>query len=118
MDDDKIVVYHNPRCSKSRETMSILEDNNKSVEVIEYLKQPPDRQTLEDIIAKLSLSPRDLIRTGEQAFQDAGFNIDSMSDSDIIEAICAHPMLLQRPIVVCGNKAVIGRPPTKILDII
>lgn len=118
MNDETLTIYHNPKCSKSRETLSILEENNRAPEIIEYLKQPPSRQTLRDIAAKLNLSPKELVRTADQAYKDADLEIDSMTDNEVIEAICSHPAILQRPIVVCGDKAVIGRPPSKVLDII
>jgi arsenate reductase len=118
MSDKKITIYHNPRCSKSRETLSILEENHKAAEVVEYLQKPPSSQTLKDIVAKLNIAPAELVRTGDQIYKDAGINIGSMSDDEVIEAICNHPAILQRPIVVCGDKAVIGRPPVKVLDII
>ena len=118
MSHDKPVIYHNPRCSKSRETLQILEDNNASPDIIHYLDEPPNAQELNRIIGMLGISARDLLRTTEQAYQDAELDNDSLSDEAIIEAICRHPVLLQRPIVVVGNKAVIGRPPNKVLDLI
>jgi len=118
MNDKKLTIYHNPKCSKSRETLSILAENNKTPEIVEYLKQPPSNQALSDIVKKLNISPKELVRTADQAFKDTGLEIDSMSDSEVIEAICKHPEILQRPIVVCGDKAVIGRPPGNVLDII
>lgn len=118
MNDAKLTIYHNPGCSKSRETLDILTNNNRAPEIVEYLSEPPTKEILEDIIKLLKISPAELVRTGEPAYEQAGFNIDSMNDDEIIEAICAHPSLLQRPIVVSGNKAIIGRPPTKVLDII
>ena len=118
MSEEKLTIYHNPMCSKSRETLEILNEQNKSPAIVEYLNETPDRQTLKDIIAKLGIPAADLVRTGEQAYQDAGLDIGTMSEDDIIEAICIHPSLLQRPIVVSGNRAVIGRPPIKVLDII
>lgn len=118
MNDAKLTIYHNPNCSKSRETLEILTRNDKSPEIIEYLSEPPTTKALEDIVNMLGISPGELVRTGEQSYQDAGFDIDSMSNGEIIEMICTHPILLQRPIVVSGNKAVIGRPPSRVLDII
>ena len=118
MSQDKLVIYHNPRCSKSRETLQILEDNNARPEIIEYLDEPPSAQELSRIIGMLGISARDLLRSTEQAYSDAGLDDDSLSEEDIVNAICKHPSLLQRPIVVAGNKAVIGRPPVKVLDII
>lgn len=118
MSQDKLVIYHNPSCSKSRETMQILENNNISPEIIEYLNEPPSEQELTRIIGMLGIGARDLLRTSEQAYQDAGLDDESLSDEEIITAICNYPSLLQRPIVVVGNKAVIGRPPVRVLDII
>ena len=118
MSQDKLVIYHNPGCSKSRETLQILQDNNLSPEIVEYLDEPPTAQELTDIIAMLGIGARDLLRTTEQAYRDAELDDDSLSDDEIIEAICQYPTLLQRPIVVAGDKAIIGRPPIKVLDII
>ncbi len=118
MNQDKLVIYHNPRCSKSRETLQLLEDNNLHPEIIEYLDEPPTVQELTRIIAMLGFGARDLLRTTEPVYKDAALDDDSLSDAEIIEAICEHPALLQRPIVVMGDRAIIGRPPTRVLDII
>ena len=118
MNDEKLTIYHNPKCSKSRETLSILEENKKTPEIVEYLKQPLSSQVLNDIVTKLNVSPKELIRTADQAYKDTGLDINSMTNNEVIEAICNHPEILQRPIVVCGDKAVIGRPPGNVLDII
>ena len=116
--NEALVIYHNPRCSKSRETLQILQDNNLAPAVVEYLKQPPSRQELAAIIDKLGVPARELVRTTEAAYKEAQLDADSLSDDEIIDAICKHPSLLQRPIVVAGNRAVIGRPPVKVLEII
>jgi len=118
MNKDKLVIYHNPACSKSRETLQILQDNNQNPEIIEYLQQPPGKQTLMEIVNMLGISVRDLLRTGEQAYRNAGLEDESLGDDQIIAAICEYPSLLQRPIVISGNRAVIGRPPVKVLEII
>ena len=118
MSNDKVVIYHNPKCSKSRETLQILQDNNIESEIIEYLEHPPTAQELKQIIAMLGVSARDLMRSTEPAHKEADLDDDSLSDDDIIEAICEYPSLLQRPIVVFGNKAIIGRPPVRVLEII
>lgn len=118
MSDAKLTIYHNPNCSKSRETLEILTNNDRTPEIVEYLTEPPTKEVLRDIIKLLKISPVELVRTGELAYEQAGFNMDGMSDDEIIDAICAHPSLLQRPIVVSGGKAIIGRPPAKVLDII
>ena len=118
MSNTRLVIYHNPRCSKSRETLRILEESNLTPVIIEYLDEPPTRQELKVIIRMLGVSARDLLRTGEQIYQDAKLDNDALSEDEIIAAICAHPILLQRPIVVSGERAVIGRPPAKVLEII
>ena len=118
MSNDRLVIYHNPRCSKSRETLQILQHNNLTPMVIEYLDEPPTRQELKEIIGMLGVSARALLRTGEQIYEDAELDNDTLSEDQIIAAICAHPILLQRPIVVSGGRAVIGRPPAKVLQII
>jgi arsenate reductase len=117
MSERKLSIYHNPDCSKSRETMRLLEQHNQTPEVFEYLNNPPSKQTLKEIIARLGIPVRELIRTNEAAYTEAGLNIDTMSEDDIIDAIHNYPVLLQRPIVVFGDKAVIGRPPARVLDL-
>ena len=118
MNEFKLTIYHNPSCSKSRETLSLLEKNKQMPEVIEYLDNPPSRQTLKEIITRLGLPAREILRTTETAYVEAGLDIDSMAEDDIVDAICDHPELLQRPIVVSGEKAIIGRPPTSVLSLI
>ena len=118
MSNDKVIIYHNPKCSKSRETLQILQDNNIEPEIIDYLEDPPAAQKLKEIIAMLGISARDLIRSGEPEYKDAGLDDDRLSDNDIIEAIGQNPVLLQRPIVISNNRAIIGRPPGRVLEII
>lgn len=114
----KFVIYHNPRCSKSRETLQLITDRQIETEIVDYLEEPPTPEDLRRIIALLGLSARDLLRTTEPVYKDAELDDDSLSDDEIIEAICEYPALLQRPIVIAGDKAVIGRPPIKVLDLI
>jgi len=118
MNNENLTIYHNPKCSKSRETLSILEANNKTPVIIEYLNQPLSSQVLSEIVTKLNISPKELVRTADQAYKNTGLAIESMTDAEVIKAICEHPEILQRPIVICGDKAVIGRPPGNVLDII
>ena len=118
MNESRLVIYHNPNCSKSRETLQILEDNHQSPDIIEYLEQPPTPQELKDVIKMLGVSARDLLRTTEPVYRDADLDDDTLTDDEIIEAICEYPALLQRPIVISGARAVIGRPPTRVLEII
>ena len=117
MSPDKIVIYHNPACSKSRETLQLLESHQCAPEIIEYLEDPPAPAELKRIIGLLGVSARDLLRTTEAVYREAELDDDSLSDDEIIEAICEYPALLQRPIVVSGNKAVIGRPPTRVHEL-
>ncbi len=118
MASDKPLIYHNPGCSKSRETLQILEDNNTSPEIIEYLENPPGADELRHIIALLGIPAREVLRTGEAAYQAAGLDADNLDEDDVIRAICEYPVLLQRPIVISGDRAVIGRPPSRVLEIL
>ena len=118
MSHDKPVMYHNPRCSKSRETLQILNDHEIEPEIVDYLDEPPSTEELKRIIGLLGVSARDLLRTTEQVYKDADLDDDSLSDDEIIDAICEYPALLQRPIVIYGDRAVIGRPPSRVLEII
>ncbi len=114
----KLVIYHNPRCSKSRETLQLITDRQIEPEIVDYLEEPPTPEDLKRIIAMLGVTARDLLRTTEPVYKDAELDDDSLTDDEIIEAICEYPELLQRPIVIAGDKAVIGRPPIKVLDLI
>ncbi len=118
MSQEKLVIYHNPRCSKSRETLQILQDNDVTPEIIEYLEQPPTVTELTAIVGRLGISARELLRTTEAVYQEAGLDDSSLTEEEIIETICEYPALLQRPIVVAGDKAIIGRPPVRVLDIL
>ena len=118
MSDEKLVIYHNPNCSKSRQTMQILEQQQCSPEVVEYLNTPPGPEELKHIIGLLGMTARELLRDGEAPYQEAGLDDQSLSEDEIIAAICKHPILLQRPIVIRGDRAVIGRPPEKVLEIL
>ena len=111
-----ITIYHNPRCSKSRATLALLHKHGHSPEIIEYLKAPPDNSTLRTLANKLGLPLSDMVRTGEQEFKDN--NLTNANDDALVAAISEHPILLQRPIVVSGDRAAIGRPPESVLDIL
>ena len=118
MSHEKPVMYHNPRCSKSRETLQILNDHEIEPDIVDYLDEPPSAEELKRVIGLLGVTARDLLRTTEQVYKDADLDDDSLSDDEIIDAICEYPALLQRPIVIFGDRAVIGRPPTRVLEII
>jgi len=111
-------IYHNPRCSKSRQTLALLNENEMDVEIVEYLKTPPSRKELTGIIKMLGIKPRDLLRKGEKEYKEAGLNNMELSDKEIIDAMLEHPKLIERPIVIKDGQARIGRPPELILEIV
>ena len=110
-------IYHNPRCSKSRQTLQLLEANNIQPEVLLYLETPPNAKTLKDLLGKLGISARQLLRTGEDAYKENNLGDKTLSETDLINAMVKHPKLIERPIVVNGNKAAIGRPPEMVLEL-
>ena len=112
-----VTLYHNPRCSKSRAALALLEERGVKPQIIEYLKTPPDAATLRDLLAKIGITARELVRTGEAEFKEH-FKDKEMSEAQWIAALAAHPVLIERPIVVAGNRAVVGRPPEKVLGIL
>ena len=114
----EIQIYHNPRCSKSRETLALLQEQGIEPEVIEYLKDVPSAAELKSVLSKLGLGARDLLRTKEAEYKEAGLDNLQLSDDDIIAAMCAHPKLIERPIVIKGSQARIGRPPQQVLEIL
>ncbi|MBY6191961.1 arsenate reductase (glutaredoxin) [Microbulbifer agarilyticus] len=111
-------IYHNPRCSKSRQTLQLLQENNIEPEIVLYLETPPDAAALKTILGKLGIAPRDLLRKGEDAYKELNLKDTSHSDDDLIDAMVSHPKLIERPIVVKGDKAVLGRPPENVLELI
>jgi len=113
-----VTIYHNPRCSKSRQTLQIIEDNNIKPAVVEYLNQPPSKAELKSILKKLHLQARDIIRVKEQEFQKLGIDINNASEDQLVEAMITHPILIERPIVVNGSQAVVARPAEKVLEIL
>ncbi len=118
MSTDEIVIYHNPRCSKSRETLKILTENGHNPGVIKYLETPPSMNEFRQLLSLLGLSPRELLRTGESAYLESGLDDPSIDDETILKALTKHPILMQRPIVVRGNRAVIGRPPDNVRQLL
>lgn len=111
-----VTIYHNPRCSKSRTTLGLLEENNAEPTVVEYLNTPPSVDELKSILSMLGLSPRELMRAKEA--KEAGLDDPSLDDAALIDAMVANPIVIERPIVVSGGKAKIGRPPEGVLDIL
>ncbi len=112
-----IKLYHNPRCSKSRQTLTLLEQRGHQPEIIKYLETPPDADTLKRIIAALGLSAHDLIRQGEAVYKELGLSPD-LPEQRLVEAMASEPRLIQRPIVINGDQARIGRPPETVLEIL
>lgn len=111
-------IYHNPRCSKSRQTLQLIEQHAGSPEVIEYLKTPPDADTLSDLLDMLGLEPRQLIRKGEKEYKESGADNPDLDREQLIALMVRYPKLIERPIVVANGRAVIGRPPESVLDIL
>ncbi len=111
-----VTIYHNPRCSKSRQTLAILEEKNADHEVVEYLNHPPSRTELRRILGMLGLKVHDIVRKKEA--KEAGLDVDAMSEPELLDAMVNIPIIMERPIVVAGDKAVIGRPPENVLSII
>ena len=114
----KAKIYHNPRCSKSRQTLEILKKNNIDIEVIEYLKFPLDKNQISDLLKKLNISARELLRRGEEIYRKENLSNKDFADEFLIDAMVKNPILIERPIVTFNNRAIIGRPPEKVLEII
>ncbi len=112
------IIYHNPRCSKSRQTLAILEENGITPDIVLYLDNPLDQKTIKSILNKLKIGPRELMRKNEDAYKANQLNNPDLSDDELINAMVEHPKIIERPIVVNGKKAVLGRPPENVLSII
>ena len=113
-----ITIYHNPKCSKSRQTLELLQQNGITPAIIEYLKTPPTAETLKAILAQLGMAPRDLMRKKETIYAENDLDNPSLSDDDLIGFMIAHPILIERPIVLAHGKAALGRPPEQVLNIL
>jgi arsenate reductase (glutaredoxin) len=113
-----VTIYHNPRCSKSRQTLALLEDRGVALRIVEYLKTPPDRTTLVALLRKLGMPAHALVRRQEPEFAALGLDGPDVSDDKLIDAMITHPKLIERPIVVAGRQARIGRPPEAVLEIL
>lgn len=111
-----ITVYHNSRCGKSRDALKYLEDRNIPFTVVEYLKNTPDEKLLQSLLKKLNIKPQDLIRTKEAVYSEK-YKGKTLSDAEWLQAMVTHPILIERPVVVHGNKAVIARPTEKIAEL-
>jgi arsenate reductase len=112
-----VTIYHNPRCSKSRETLALLEARGLAPTVIEYLKAPPSADELRALLAKLGMKAEQLLRKGDDIYKEK-FAGKTLSDEEGIKAMVAHPVLIERPIVVRGDRAVLGRPPERVKELL
>ena len=110
-------IYHNPRCSKSRQALALIEDHGIDVDVVEYMKSPPSRAQLQALLRKLGFGPRDLIRKFEAEFKSAGVT-EETSDDELLDLMLAHPKIIQRPVIEVGERALVGRPPERVLDLL
>ena len=113
-----VTIYHNPRCSKSRATLKLLEERGIALEIVEYLKTPPDAATLDGLLTMLGMEPRELMRRKEAPYRENGLDDESLGRDALIAAMVVNPILIERPIVVAGAKAALGRPPEAVLEIL
>lgn len=114
----ELTLYHNPRCSKSRAALQLLEERDLQPVVVHYLDTPPSAAQLREVLEKLGLPPRQLLRSGEDEYRELGLANQTLSDEELIEAMASHPRLIERPILIAGDRAVIGRPPENILELL
>jgi arsenate reductase len=113
-----LTLYHNPRCSKSRGALELLEARGLTPQVVRYLETPPSAAELRELLSKLGIGARALLRSGEDEYKELGLADASLSDEQLIAAMAAHPKLIERPILVAGKRAVTGRPPEKVLELL
>nr|MBF0681539.1 arsenate reductase (glutaredoxin) [Pseudomonas sp.] len=114
----ELTFYHNPRCSKSRAALELLEGRGLSPTIVRYLETPPTAAELESLAKKLDIAPRQLLRTGEDEYKQLNLADAGLSDDQLIDAMAAHPRLIERPILIAGDRAAVGRPPEKVLEIL
>lgn len=114
----QVTIYHNPRCSKSRETLALLEERGVAPRVVKYLETPPDVATLRQLLEQLGVSARELMRTNESIYKELGLDDAALGEDDLLRAMHDHPELIQRPIVVANGRARLGRPPEQVLEIL
>ncbi len=113
-----VIIWHNPRCSKSRQTLQLLRDHDIEPDILEYLETPPDEQTLREVLNLLQRTPRELMRTGEAEYRESDLANPGMTDDDLIAAMVRIPRLIERPVVLAYGKAAVGRPPESVLAIL
>jgi len=110
-------IFHNPRCSKSRSTLALIEEAGQDVDVVKYLDTPPSAEELSEVLSLLSMTPRDLMRKHEAPYKDNNLDDNSLSDAELIQCMVDNPILIERPIVISNGKAVIGRPPELVKEL-
>ena len=115
---DTITIYHNPRCSKSRAALALLEENDISPNINYYLETPPDVDELKGLLNKLGMSLDDILRRNEPEYDELGLDDETLSEAIVFDLVCQHPVLIQRPIVVMGDRAILARPPEKVLELL
>lgn len=116
--DMTITIYHNPRCSKSRQTLALLQDRGLQLDIVEYLKTPPNADELRRILAMLQYQPRQLMRQAEDIYKELKLDDPALGEAELIQAMVDHPKLIERPVVVNGDRAAIGRPPEQVVEIL
>lgn len=112
------VLYHNPRCSKSRTALALLQERHLDLEVVRYLENPPDEAALRELLDQLGMTPLELMRRGEARYRELGLRAADVSDDERIRAMAENPILIERPIFITDGKAVIGRPPERVLELL
>ena len=113
-----VTIYHNPRCSKSRQALALLNERGLEIEIVEYLQTPPDAAALAGLLDGLGLEPRELMRKKEAAYKELGLDDPALDRAALIAAMVENPILIERPIVVAGARVALGRPPEAVLDIL
>jgi len=113
-----VTIYHNPRCGKSRQTLALLTERNLDVTVVEYLKTPPDAATLDGLLTALGSPPEAVVRKGEPRYKELGLATRTLSRAEWLQLLVENPILIERPIVVCGTQARLGRPPEQVLELL
>lgn len=111
-------MWHNPRCSKSRAALELLRESGVEPRVVEYLETPPSHERIERVLELLGIEPRDLMRKGEAPYRELGLDDPSLDRATLIRALVDHPILIERPIVIANGRAVVGRPPERVLDVL
>ena len=114
----EFTIYHNPRCSKSRQTLALLQERGIAPDVVEYLVNPPDADRLRGLLDCLGMRARQLLRRGEEDYKSLNLADEQLSDDDLVAAMVKHPKLIERPVVVRGERAVLGRPPENVLELL